>query len=706
MLKDIEINPQFEKALHLMEESDKNIFITGRAGTGKSTLLEYFRSITEKNIVVLAPTGVAAVNISGQTIHSFFGFRPDVTIEKVKKEAKRKASPIYRNLDAIVIDEISMVRADLLDCIDVFLRINGKEPGLPFGGIQMVFIGDLYQIPPVVVGHERFIFDEYYDSEYFFDARVYAEIDIEHLELEKIYRQTDQDFIDLLNKIRNKTILEEDIGLLNRRIIDDSAILPKDTVYLTTTNAMAEERNKAELIKLPGKSHFFEAEVSGEIDKKNFPAEELLELKKDAQIMLLNNDAAGRWINGTIGKIVKINDNSLEVRLSDGSVEEVKPFKWNVYRFFWDNDTQSVAADSLGSFKQYPLKLAWAITIHKSQGKTFDDVVIDLGRGAFASGQLYVALSRCRSLKGIFLKREIKESDIRVDFRVMEFITGRQYELSEEKLPLDEKVAIIRGAVENKTKLEIVYLKNTDEKTKRVIRPESVGRMEYSGRSFLGMVAYCFKRNELRTFRVDRILEIKNGDTVYEVEGYGGERKRATRPTGIAGCIDVETTGLSSYSEEIIELALVLFSYDRQGITGIVDSYCGLREPNYRISRGAYGVHGLSMEDLIGRRLDTGRIKSMLEQADFLVAHNASFDRGFVTKVFPSARAKRWYCSMSGIRWGGGRSLQELLARHNIAPDQSHRALADVEGLLSLLSLKNSRGETYFAEMFGRLPFV
>lgn len=191
MLKNIEINPEFKKALDLMESSYKNLFITGRAGTGKSTLLEYFRSKTEKDVVVLAPTGVAAVNISGQTIHSFFGFQSDITIEKAKRIAKRSKQSIYKNLDAIVIDEISMVRADLLDCIDEFLQIKGRMPGLPFGGIQMIFIGDLYQIPPVVVSHDKHLFQHQYDSEYFFHSRVYSKIEIQHLELEKIYRQTD-----------------------------------------------------------------------------------------------------------------------------------------------------------------------------------------------------------------------------------------------------------------------------------------------------------------------------------------------------------------------------------------------------------------------------------------------------------------------------------------------------------------------------------
>jgi len=703
VLQNIEINPQFETALELMENTGPHLFITGRAGTGKSTLLEYFRSVTEKNLVVLAPTGVAAVNIAGQTIHSFFGFRPDVTVEKVRRQAKKKSSPIYKNLEAIIIDEISMVRADLLDCIDEFLRITGKKPGEPFGGIQMIFIGDLYQIPPVVAGHDRAMFEQFYESEYFFDARVFSGIEVEHLELEKIYRQSDSDFIDLLNKIRNKTITGQDLERLNERVFKDQHKLPRDGIYLTTTNAMAEERNRAELEKLKGKSYYFEAEIIGEIDPKSYPADEVLELKEKAQVMLLNNDAGGRWINGTIGTIEAINEDSLDVKLGDGSVEEVVPHKWDVYRFYWDQEARSVAADKVGSFIQYPLKLAWAITIHKSQGKTFDKVVIDLGRGAFASGQLYVALSRCRSFEGIFLKHIIKESDVRLDFRVVKFITGRQYEVSEEKLPLDEKVNTIREAAENSEELEIVYLKTRDEKSRRVIVPESVGSMQYKGKNYLGLKAYCLKRKEMRNFRVDRILEIKKDGIVYQgkrsLEKDKLKKKSTPGFTGIAGCIDVETTGLYPGFDEVVELAMVLFSYDRHGITGIVDCYSGLREPNVEISSGAYRVHGLSKEELLGKHLDLEKIKGMIEQADFLVAHNASFDRGFVSKIIPSVKRKPWLCSMTGVSWRGGRNLQTLLDRHGIEPEQAHRALADVEGVLALLSRENGLGETYFAEM-------
>lgn len=510
MTTKIEINPLFQKALHLMENTSRNIFITGRAGTGKSTLLDYFRSVTKKQIVVLAPTGVAAVNVSGQTIHSFFGFKPDITVDKVReKTKKKKRNQIYTKLDAIVIDEISMVRADLLDCVDEFLRIAGKIPGAPFGGIQMILIGDLYQIPPVVVGQERRIFKEHYQSEYFFDANVSGDFELEYIELEKIYRQSDQAFIDLLNGIRNKTISDEEIELINNRCFDDESELPSDTIYLTTTNAMADQRNEIKLAQLTGKLHTFQAEITGEFDQKYLPTEQLLKLKKGAQVMLLNNDSTGRWINGTIGSVYEIKDESVLVRIIDGNIEEVNQFTWEINRFFWNKEARTVDSETIGTFRQYPIKIAWAITIHKSQGKTFDNAVIDIGKGTFTPGHLYVALSRCRSLEGIFLKKAIKRSNIWTDWRIVKFSTEYQYGLSEKDLPIDAKIELIDKAINSKSLLEIIYLKPKNEKSQRVIRPESVGEMEYKGKTYMGVIAYCLKQQDQRNFRVDRILDIK-----------------------------------------------------------------------------------------------------------------------------------------------------------------------------------------------------
>ncbi len=493
-----------------MDETRDNVLITGRAGTGKSTLLDYFRTVTSKKIAVLAPTGVAAVNVSGQTIHSFFRFRPDVTPDKVEKVD----DPLYKRLDAVVIDEISMARADLLDCIDRFLRLNGRTSSEPFGGLQMIFIGDLYQLPPVVRGaDERRIFEEHYGSEYFFDSRAFKSADFEYIELEKIYRQTDETFIGLLNGIRNKTITDEEVELLNARCIGDDRVLPEDAIYLTTTNAMAKDRNDAELSKLKGRMHTFTAEVDGDFPRESFPTDPVLKIKKGAQVMLLNNDPSGRWVNGTIGTVRSIKRDCLSVKISGIGEVEVQPFTWKNYRFFWDDRSEAVETVVAGTFTQMPVRLAWAITIHKSQGKTFDRAVIDIGRGTFAPGQLYVALSRCRALEGIFLEKRVSRAHAWIDPRVVKFVTEYQYRQANERFPLEQRIAMIKSAIENGSNLKITYLKPDDTKSKRVVKPEIVEEMEHNGVKFIGMKAHCFARGSNRIFRVDRILEIETVST-------------------------------------------------------------------------------------------------------------------------------------------------------------------------------------------------
>ena len=299
----IDINADFAKALDLMEHSDRHVFITGKAGTGKSTLLDLFRRTTRKEVAVLAPTGVAALNVQGQTIHSFFNFKPSVTPDKIRKV---QDGDIYREFDTIIIDEVSMVRADLLDCVEKFLRLNGPRRNRWFGGVQMVFIGDLYQLPPVVTTSEREIFTHRYETPYFFSAQVFKEptYDMELIELEKVYRQTEPEFIALLNAIRNRSCTDADIERLNER--HDPGFVPPDDAFcvtLTSTNALAAARNAEKLDALSGPLRQYASTITGVFDRSSLPAEETLRLKAGAQVMLVNNDKAGGWVNGTIGMV-------------------------------------------------------------------------------------------------------------------------------------------------------------------------------------------------------------------------------------------------------------------------------------------------------------------------------------------------------------------------------------------------------------------
>jgi len=511
--RNIEFNELFQRALDQMENTSRHVFITGKAGTGKSTLLDYFQNHTKKKLAVLAPTGVSALNVRGQTIHSFFGFKPNVTLRSIKK-IKRSGKNIYRELDAIIIDETSMVRADLLDCIDRFLRLNAGRKK-PFGGVQMIFIGDLYQLPPVVTSSEKEFFNTHYQTPYFFDAIVMKELEMEFIELEKIYRQKDEGFIAILNAIRNNSVAEEQLAMLNQRCDQDFVPDPKDFyIWLTTLNNAAEKINREHLSMIDFPLITYQGTRLGDFKQDSLPTQVDLQVKKDAQVMLLNNDPLFRWVNGSIGKIVDIEkqkgeDDVIIVELLTGEIVEVMPYRWELFNYYFDKRKNNIESEVVGSFTQYPLKLAWAVTIHKSQGKTFENVVIDIGRGTFASGQVYVALSRCTRLDGIVLKKPIEKRHIFMDWRVVRFMTQFQYKLSEIRRPLEEKINLINSTIENRQKIEILYLKNNDVKSRRVITPTFVGKMEYSGKTYLGMEAFCHLRNEKRIFRLDRILEIR-----------------------------------------------------------------------------------------------------------------------------------------------------------------------------------------------------
>ena len=432
----LEFNEAFTRAYDVLENTERHVFVSGKAGTGKSTLLEYFRSRTLKEIAVLAPTGVAAVNVRGQTIHSFFQFRLDVTPDTVPlMKVRRQRRRLYAKLQTLVIDEISMVRADLLDCVDVFLRLHGRRPEKPFGGVQMVFFGDLYQLPPVVRAGEEDLFAaetprEGYPTPYFFSSRAVRDeaFDWVYVELTKVYRQRQDYFVKLLNRVRDNSLREEHLRFLNQRCRPAEGRDRQDFyVYLSPTNAMVDRINRQKLARLTSEEVILEGCVEGDFPEKDLPAKPLLALKEGAQVMLLNNDPSGRWVNGSIGRVMGLEGGissreAITVILSDGRIEEVKPFKWEAYQFFFNEDTLAIESRSVGSFTQYPLALAWAITIHKSQGKTFDRVILDLGAGTFAHGQLYVALSRCTDFDGLILRRPVRRDDVILDERVVQFM--------------------------------------------------------------------------------------------------------------------------------------------------------------------------------------------------------------------------------------------------------------------------------------------
>jgi len=414
---DFDFNEEFQQAFDAIEHTKNSIFITGKAGTGKSTLLEYFRKNTKKNIVVLAPTGVAAIKARGQTIHSFFKFPPRfIQQDHIKKLRNKK---LLEKLDTIVIDECSMIRADLLDGIDYALRINRKEHKKPFGGVQIILFGDLFQLPPVVEKDIRHFINHLYASPYFFSANVMSKIAMKCVELHKIYRQKEESFISLLNRIRTQEASESDLEHLNRQVSTEIT-QESDTITLTTTNADANALNETRLLRIRNKEFEYHADINGKFDARSYPVEESIQLKKNAQIMLVKNDSSKRWTNGTIAEIAELSDSSMSIRIDD-DIYDVPKVSWDKIQYIYNEAEQKIEEKVIGSFQQYPVKLAWAITIHKSQGQTFKNVIIDMGYGAFAHGQTYVALSRCTSLKGLILKKPIIFSDIIFDSCVYQF---------------------------------------------------------------------------------------------------------------------------------------------------------------------------------------------------------------------------------------------------------------------------------------------
>jgi ATP-dependent DNA helicase PIF1 len=414
------LSPEQQAVFDAIETTSDHIFVTGRAGTGKSTLLNHLSWNTSKQVVICAPTGVAALNVGGQTIHSLFRL-PIGVIADHEIEQSRELRKLLGTLDTIVIDEVSMVNADLLDAVDRSLRQARQRPHEAFGGAQVVLFGDPYQLAPVPGdADERAYFEDQYRSMWFFDAKVWSEADLRIYELSIIHRQHEAEFKYMLNAVRHGRVTAEIAKRLN-----DTGARPAPTdgaITLATTNSTVTRINAAELAKLPGRALTARAEVSGEFGGRSYPADEALELKVGAQVMFLRNDSDQRWVNGSIGTVTKI-DSTVWVEV-DGETHQVQPAVWEKYRYSYSQTTKSLKKDIVAEFTQFPLRLAWAVTIHKSQGKTYDRAIVDLGQRSFAPGQTYVALSRISELEGLYLTRPLRPSDIIVDENVLRFMAG------------------------------------------------------------------------------------------------------------------------------------------------------------------------------------------------------------------------------------------------------------------------------------------
>lgn len=442
-----ETNVEFNYASDFIKHTDRLVYLTGKAGTGKTTFLKYLRETTTKNTVILAPTGVAAINASGQTIHSFFQlpFGPFVLNDKRLRTSKdlgdlddttiystfryrEDKRIILEQLELLIIDEISMVRCDTLDVIDRVLRVFRKKPHLPFGGVQVILIGDTFQLPPIADFEQWEILKDYYQSPFFFSSKVVIDNKPIYIELKKIYRQKEQEFIDLLNKIRVNQISDLELNNLNKKYNPTfSSNGLNNHIILSTTNAQVNQTNATKLNELTTELKIFEGEITGIFPKDSrgnyvLPTEQNLHLKVGAQVMILKNDAGEfkRYFNGKIGKVASLDENRIIVEFSDQSKIQIEKASWNNIQYTWNTEKRKIEEKVVGTFTQYPLRLAWAITVHKSQGLTFERVFADLG-SAFEDGQVYVALSRCTSFSGLVLKTQIPRTKIRTNQKVIEF---------------------------------------------------------------------------------------------------------------------------------------------------------------------------------------------------------------------------------------------------------------------------------------------
>lgn len=402
MQNDFILNDDFNEIISLFEKSTKNIFITGKAGTGKSSLINYIKRKTSKNLIVLAPTAIAALNINAKTIHSFFNFPFHViTPDVIKKHYNKR---LIKEIDTILVDEVSMLRPDIIDAIDLTLQMT-RENKEPFGGIQMIFVGDLYQLPPVITKDEVDVMNTLYpDGYFFFNSNIINKIELVKFELSHVFRQSDKKLISLLDRARKATLDDDDLMIFNKRIVKNDFIVPEEVLTLSTNNYKVNSINASNLKNISSKEYIYHAEIDGKYS--GAPVDEELRMKVGAQVMLVKNSK--NWVNGTLATIDKLSKKEIHIRVKD-EVYLLEPETWE--RFEYIISDKKISSSVSATFTQYPIKLAWAATIHKCQGQTFENVMIDMDYGAFAHGQTYVALSRVVSLDGLFLKKPLRSED-------------------------------------------------------------------------------------------------------------------------------------------------------------------------------------------------------------------------------------------------------------------------------------------------------
>lgn len=492
-------NKEFQDALQLITHTRQSVFLTGKAGTGKSTFLKYICNHTKKKYVVLAPTGIAAINAGGVTLHSFFKlpFRPmlpddpDLSLShgrifeffKYPKE-KRK---IIAEVDLIIIDEISMVRADIIDCVDRILRVYSGNMRLPFGGKQLLFVGDVFQLEPVVPSDQKEILSLFYASPFFFSARVFKDINLVPIELQKVYRQTDSVFINILDRIRNNAARKQELDTLNGRYFPSFEPQNEDMyITLATRRDQVDFINEKKLAELPGEEYVSVGKIEGDFPESSLPTQLNLSIKEQAQVIFIDNDYERRWVNGTIGMVSGIDENgNVYVLLESGVEHLVEPTSWRNYKYKYNEKEKRIEEEIVGTFEQLPIRLAWAITVHKSQGLTFSRVVVDLTGGVFAGGQTYVALSRCTSLEGLVLKSKISSRDIFIRKEIVEF-----------SQIFNNQALIEKSLKESEAELQYG----------RAAQGFRLGNMQEAVEAFAAAVS---KRNELDNPMVQRLLRLK-----------------------------------------------------------------------------------------------------------------------------------------------------------------------------------------------------